>query len=55
MIGFINELESFGSQMDQETIIDAILSSLPDSFNQFVLNFNMNNIVVTLLELRNML
>ncbi|GKU97061.1 hypothetical protein SLEP1_g10245 [Rubroshorea leprosula] len=55
MIGFINELESLGSEMDNETKIDAILSSLPDSFNQFVLNFNMNKMVVTLPELRNML
>ena len=55
MTGFINELQSLGSQMEQETKIDAILSSLPDSFNQFVLNFNVNNMVVTLTKLRNML
>ncbi|GKV20304.1 hypothetical protein SLEP1_g30453 [Rubroshorea leprosula] len=55
MIGFINKLDSLGSKMDNETKIDAILSSLPDSFNQFVLNFNMNMMVVTLYKLCNML
>ena len=55
MIGFINELESLGSQMDQKTKIDAIISPLPNSFNQIVLNFNMNNMVVTLPKFRNML
>ncbi|GKV49507.1 hypothetical protein SLEP1_g56257 [Rubroshorea leprosula] len=54
-IGFINELESLGSEIDNETKIDAILSSLLDSFNQFVLNINMNKMVVTLLKLCNML
>ena len=41
--------------MDSNTKVDAILSSLPDSFNQFVLNYNMNKMNVTLSKLLNML
>ena len=41
--------------MNGETKVDAILSSLPESFNQFVLNYNMNKMVVTLSELLNLL
>ncbi|XP_028114433.1 uncharacterized protein LOC114312403 [Camellia sinensis] len=41
--------------IDGETKIDAILSSLPDSYNQFILNYNMNKMIVTPLELLNML
>ena len=55
MISFINELDFLGAEMDGDTKVDAILSSLPDSFNQFVLNYNMNKMNVTLSELLNML
>lgn len=55
MIGYINELDSLGSEMDIDTKVDAILSSLPDTFNQFVLNYNMVSMEVTLPELLNML
>jgi hypothetical protein len=33
MISFINELDMLGAEMDAETKVDAILSSLTDSFN----------------------
>jgi hypothetical protein len=55
MISFINELDMLGAEMDAETKVDAILSSLTDSFNQFIMNYNMNKMDVTLSELLNML
>ena len=55
MISFINELDMLGAEMDAKTKADAILSSLTDSFNQFILNYNMNKMDVTLSELLNML
>jgi hypothetical protein len=55
MISFINELDMLGAEMDAKTKVDAILSSLTDSFNQFIMNYNMNKMDVTLLELLNML
>ena len=41
--------------MDHELSVDLILQSLPDSYSQFVLNFQMNKIEVTIPELINML
>jgi hypothetical protein len=55
MISFINELDMLGVEMDVETKVDAIFSSLTDSFNQFIMNYNMNKMDVTLSELLNML
>ena len=55
MISFINELDMLGAKIDSETQVDAILASLPNSFNQFIMNYNMNKMVVTLSELLNML
>lgn len=51
MMGFINELEILGADMDSQSQIDMILSSLPESFNQYVLNYNMNNLNLSLTEL----
>ena len=55
MISFINKLDMLGAEIDSETQVDAILASLPNSFNQFIMNYNMNKMVVTLSELLNML
>ena len=41
--------------MHCELSIDLILTSLPDSFVQFVLNYRMNNMVSTIPELINLL
>lgn len=41
--------------MDYDLSISLVLFSLPESYSQFVLNFNMNKIKVTLLSLLNML
>ncbi|KAL2504717.1 CCHC-type domain-containing protein [Abeliophyllum distichum] len=41
--------------MDHELSIDLVLQSLPDSFSQFIMNFNMNKIQCTMSKLLNML
>ena len=51
MIYFINKLDMINVEMDSETKVDAILASLPNSFNQLVMNYNMNKMNVTLFEL----
>ncbi|KAK8986907.1 hypothetical protein V6N11_055224 [Hibiscus sabdariffa] len=55
MIGYIQALEKLGFPLNIELAIDVVLQSLPDSFNQFVLNFNMNEINKTLPQLLGML
>ncbi|KAK8502801.1 hypothetical protein V6N12_073851 [Hibiscus sabdariffa] len=55
MMGYIQMLEKLGFALNNELAIDVILQSLPDSFNQFVLNFNMNEINKTLPQLLGML
>lgn len=51
MISLLNELEILGAEIDGETQVDIILQSLPDSFKQFCLNYNMNKFKYTLAEL----
>ena len=41
--------------LEDDLCVDLVLQSLPDSFSQFILNFNMNKLKVALLELLNML
>ncbi|XP_020266445.1 uncharacterized protein LOC109841932 [Asparagus officinalis] len=55
MIGYINELESLGVELDNESKVDAILVSLSRSFKQFKVNFSIQEINLTLSELSNML
>ncbi|KAK8594308.1 hypothetical protein V6N13_126117 [Hibiscus sabdariffa] len=55
MMGYIQTLERLGFALNNELAIDVILQSLPDSFNQFVLNFNMNEFNKTLPQLLGML
>ncbi|KAK8988373.1 hypothetical protein V6N11_061131 [Hibiscus sabdariffa] len=55
MMGYIQTLEKLGFALNDELAIDVVLQSLPDSFNQFVLNFNMNEINKTLPQLLGML
>ena len=54
MISFISILETC-ADIDGKTKIDAILSSLLDSYNPCILNYNMNKMIVTPLELLYML
>ncbi|KAL4273562.1 hypothetical protein GQ457_13G015240 [Hibiscus cannabinus] len=51
MMGYIQMLEKMGFPLNDELAIDVVLQSLHDSFNQFVLNFNMNKINKTLPQL----
>ncbi|XP_057487760.1 uncharacterized protein LOC130773829 [Actinidia eriantha] len=53
MIDFLNELEILGAEIDVDSQINIILQSLPDSFNQFRLNYLMNKNHYTLSELMN--
>ncbi|KAK8983773.1 hypothetical protein V6N11_009559 [Hibiscus sabdariffa] len=55
MMGYIQTLEKLGFALNNELAIDVILQSLPDSFNYFVLNFNMNEFNKTLPQLLGML
>ncbi|XP_042432449.1 uncharacterized protein LOC122019005 [Zingiber officinale] len=55
MIGYIERLKSLGSKLDQDLAVDLVLSSLPLSFSQFVLNFNMNSMDKSLTNLMVML
>ncbi|XP_010247911.1 PREDICTED: uncharacterized protein LOC104590855 [Nelumbo nucifera] len=55
MMGYINELEALGSGLDHGTQVDAILNSMPSSFNGFILKYNINKLNVSVQELSNML
>ena len=47
----LNELDVLGAAIDAESQIDIILESLPDSFNHFKINYNMNKMNLNLAEL----
>ncbi|XP_031278660.1 uncharacterized protein LOC116137110 [Pistacia vera] len=55
MIGYIERFETLGFGVDADLQVDIILQSLPDSYSSFIMNFNMNTMVKSLLELLNML
>ncbi|KAL4367551.1 hypothetical protein GQ457_05G023190 [Hibiscus cannabinus] len=55
MMGYIQTLEMLGFALNDELAIDVVLQSLPDSFSQFILNFNMNEIEKILPQLLGML
>ena len=55
MIEWIERLDALGFSLNKELSVDIILQSLPESFSQFIVNFNMNKIQATLAELLNML
>ena len=55
MKSHIVRLEKLGSPLSQQLATDVILQSLPSSFDQFVLNFNMNNMERIIPELHGML
>ncbi|XP_040971375.1 uncharacterized protein [Gossypium hirsutum] len=48
IIGYIESLEKLGFPLGVELATDVILQSLSNSFSQFILNFNMNEINKTL-------
>ncbi|MCQ7012838.1 DDE-type integrase/transposase/recombinase, partial [Clostridioides difficile] len=51
MMALLNEIEVQGGEIDGETQVDIVLQSLPRSFEQFRLNYNMNKRLYTLAEL----
>ena len=53
MMSYLNELEVLGGEIDTESQVDIVLLSLPPSFNQFKLNYNMNKLDFTLAALLN--
>ena len=56
MIGLNEKLEKFGFMLHHQLSVDLILQSLPPSFSNFVMNFNLTQVETsTLLELLNML
>ncbi|CAJ2644951.1 unnamed protein product [Trifolium pratense] len=55
MIGYVGNLAKLGFPLGDELATDLILQSLPESFNQFVLNFTMSDMEKTLPQLLNML
>ena len=52
-ISNLNTLEVLGTDIDGESQVDMILQSLPESFKEFRLNYNMNKNVYTLSKLMN--
>ncbi|KAG6430369.1 hypothetical protein SASPL_108434 [Salvia splendens] len=55
MIGLIERLASIGTVLHANVSTNLILQSLPSSFENFIVNFNMNNTKVGLPELHNRL
>ena len=53
MISHLNTFEVLGADIDEESQADMILQSLPESFKEFGLNYNMNKKIYTLSELMN--
>ena len=51
MMGRINTTEVMWAKLEQETKVDMILESLPDNFNQFKVNYNMNKLKLTPVDL----
>ena len=46
MISNMNTLEILGADIDGESQVDMILQSLPESFKEFKLNYNMNKNII---------
>ncbi|PIN00905.1 hypothetical protein CDL12_26591 [Handroanthus impetiginosus] len=55
MISLIEKLGKLDVVMDNDLYIDLILQSLPSSFDQFIMNFNMRKLDVTVNKLVNVL
>lgn len=51
----VQRLRTLGFEIPNEIVVDMVLSSLPNSYTQFVINFNMNRLEATLPELMAML
>ncbi|KAL0423349.1 UNVERIFIED_CONTAM: hypothetical protein Sradi_0869700 [Sesamum radiatum] len=56
MLSLVEKLKDLQADLKkEETYVDVILQSLPPSYDQFIINYNMNGLEKTLHELINML
>ena len=55
MKGYIEHLDKLKFPLSQELATDLLLNSLPDSYGQFVMNYNMNEMDKSISELHMML
>ena len=55
MKSYIDRLGNLGVELPKELSIDMVLNSLTSSYSQFIMNFNMNGLDKTLMELHGML
>nr|XP_016456482.1 PREDICTED: uncharacterized protein LOC107780447 [Nicotiana tabacum] len=53
MMSLLNKLEVLRANIDKDTQVEMILQTLPDSFQQFCLNYNMNKTDLSLVKLLN--
>ena len=51
VIGLLNEIELMEGEIDGDTQVDLILETLPENFDNFKLNYNMNKLSYSLTEL----
>ena len=51
VIGLLNEIELMEGEIDGDTQVDLVLETLPESFDNFKLNYNMNKLSYSLTEL----
>ncbi|KAL0295009.1 UNVERIFIED_CONTAM: hypothetical protein Sangu_3206500 [Sesamum angustifolium] len=56
MLSLVEKLKDIQADFDkEESYVDVILQSLPPSYDQFIINYNMNGLEKSLHELINML
>ena len=55
MKGLIDHLDKLGAPISHELATDMILGSLPESYDQFVMNYNMHHMEKSIAELHGML
>ncbi|XP_016549404.2 uncharacterized protein LOC107849307 [Capsicum annuum] len=53
LMSLLNELEILSAVIDKESQVKMVLQTLPDSFQQFCLNYNMNKMDLSLVKLLN--
>ncbi|KAL0281836.1 UNVERIFIED_CONTAM: hypothetical protein Sangu_2986400 [Sesamum angustifolium] len=55
MLSLVEKFKDLQADFDKEQYVDVILQSLPPSYDQFIINFNMSGLEKSLHELTNML
>ena len=55
MKGLIDQLDKLGTPISHELSTDMILGSLPESYDQFVMNYNMHHMEKSITKLYGML